>query len=229
MSRAPGGGLHRLEESLGYRFRDQSLLRRAVVHRSYSAERPDEPSYERLEFLGDAVLQMVVTEFVFTEYPDLEEGHMAKVRSASVSGNELALLAAQLELGPHLLLGKGEEASGGRSKSSILADVVEAVLAAVYLDGGLKAAREVILGLWEQRIRVWARQPGRRDFKTRLQELLARRGRQPEYQTVGEGPDHAMTFTSTVEVEGRVVGHGVGSSKKEAEQRAAGQALERLE
>ncbi len=229
MSRVPGEGLHRLEEALGYRFRDPSLLRRAVVHRSYSAEQPDEPSYERLEFLGDAVLQLVVTDFVFTEYPDLEEGHMAKVRSASVSGTELALLAAQLDLGPHLLLGKGEEGSGGRSKSSILADVVESVLAAVYLDGGLQAAREVILGLWEQRIRVWARQPGRRDYKTRLQELLARRGQQPEYRTVGEGPDHAMTFTSTVEVEGRVVGYGAGSSKKEAEQRAAGQALERLE
>jgi ribonuclease-3 len=217
-----------IEQSLGYRFRRPDVLRQALVHSSYAAEHGS-TSNERLEFLGDAVLQLVVTEFAFEEWEDLPEGELAKVRAASVSGAQLAAVARSLALGDYLLLGRGEEASGGREKESILADAMEAVLAAVYLDGGLDAARRVVVEHWEDRIRASAVEPGGRDFKTRLQELLARRGMRPRYRIAEAGQDHEKTFTATVEMDGDVIGTGVGRSKKEAEQQAAAEALAKLE
>lgn len=226
--RSVGGTASELETAIGYRFEERGPLERALVHSSYQSEHPELRSNERMEFLGDAVLQLVVTEFLFAEYPAMPEGTMAKARAASVSRDELATVARSLDLGRYLLLGRGEVTTGGRDKDSILADAMEAVICAVYLDGGLGEARRVILDLWRERLRHWAVHPGRGDFKTRLQELLATEGRQPEYQFVSEGPDHDKTFVVTVEVAGIPLGSGEGRSKKEAEQRAARQAIQHL-
>lgn len=217
-----------LESALGHRFADPSILDQALTHSSYAAEHPGVGFNERFEFLGDAVLQLAVTEFLFATYPELAEGKMAKIRAASVSGAELAEVARQLDLGTNLRLGRGEDASGGRAKESILADAMEAVLAAVHLDAGFPVAREVILALWEERVRSKAASPGRRDFKTRLQEILAASGRRPEYVMEGAGPDHARVFTAVVMIDGSERGRGTGRSKKHAQQEAARQALEHI-
>ena len=214
-----------LEAALGHHFADPSILTEALTHSSYAAEHAGIGHNERFEFLGDAVLQLAVTEFLFATYPDLPEGEMAKIRAASVSGRELTHVAGGLELGRYLRLGRGEEASGGREKESILADAMEAVLAAVHLDGGYPTARRIILALWEDRVRAKATAPGRRDYKTRLQEMLAVDQRRPQYQVEGDGPDHARVFTAIVRVEGEEWGRGSGRSKKEAEQAAARDAL----
>ena len=217
-----------LEARIGHRFQSPELLRLALTHRSVSADDPSRNDNERLEFLGDAVLQLIITDLLYEKYPQLAEGQMAKVRAAVVSRPTLAEVARSLDVGSHIDLASGEERSGGREKASILADTVEAIIGAVYLDAGIEAARRMILDFWEERVAERARQPGVRDYKTRLQEVLARDGRRPAYETVGTGPDHDRHFTATVSVEGTVVGSGEGSSKKEAEQAAAGRALESL-
>jgi ribonuclease-3 len=214
-----------LETALGHEFTDDSILAAALVHRSYTAEHPDIADNERHEFLGDAVLQLVVTDFLFKHYPSMREGEMAKVRAACVNRVELAAIARELGLGDHIAMGVGELASGGRKKDSILADAMEAVLCAVYLDAGLEASRHVILRHWTGLIRSKAQAPGGRDFKTRLQERLASRGLRPDYVIEDAGPDHAKVFRASVSVEGVVLGTGSGRSKKEAEQEAARQAL----
>lgn len=212
-------------ERLGYAFSDTTLLHSALVHRSYAAERSEQGDNERLEFLGDAVLQLVVTDYLYLNFPTLPEGKMAKVRAACVNKEELAEIARAIELDQHVLLGRGESASGGRTKDSILADAMEAVIAAVYLDRGIEAAREVVLRHWEALILSRAEDPGHRDYKTRLQEALAMRSLKPRYQVTEEGPDHAKVFSATLEIDGTVAGSGVGKSKKEAEQAAAQVAL----
>lgn len=217
-----------LEAALGHAFSSPSLLAAALVHRSYSAEHPEVEPLERLEFLGDAVLQMVVTDFLYRNCPGLLEGQMAMVRAASVNGTELAEVAAAIGLGPHLLLGRGEASSEGQAKDSILADAMEAVLAAVYLDGGWEAATRVILHHWSERLLRAAEEPGRADYKTRLQEVLAAEGRRPEYRLGDTGPDHDKVFQAEVRVDGRLLGEGQGGSKKEAQQAAAKVALDAL-
>jgi ribonuclease-3 len=201
-----------------------------MAHRSWCAETPGVKSNERLEFLGDAVLGLVVTDHIFRTYPELPEGELAKVRAAVVNAGALAELAAELDLGRALHLGKGEDASGGREKPSILADAMEAVIGAVYIDGGYDAARSLIMGLLGDRIEEAAAGPGGQDFKTRLQELAAQRFDQlPQYAVDDEGPDHAKRFFATVRIAGDVRGSGEGRSKKQAEQaaaRVAGQALQ---
>ena len=218
-----------IEARLGHDFRAPGLLVHALTHRSLESEQPTEPSNERLEFLGDAVLQLVVTDFLFDEYPELPEGQMAKVRAACVNRSELARIARRLDLGSDLRLGRGEESTGGREKSSILADGLEAVLAAVYLDGGITASASVIMKHWEALIREKATSPGRLDYKTRLQEVLAARAMTPVYEVDGDGPDHARVFQATVAVDGDLIGSGAGQSKKEAQQAAAKEALESLQ
>jgi ribonuclease-3 len=201
-----------------------------MAHRSWCAETPGVKSNERLEFLGDAVLGLVVTDHIFRTYPDLPEGELAKVRAAVVNAGALAELAAELELGRALHLGKGEDASGGREKPSILADAMEAVIGAVYMDGGYDAARSLVMGLLGDRIEEAAAGPGGQDFKTRLQELAARRFDQlPQYDVDDEGPDHATRFFATVRIAGDVRGSGEGRSKKQAEQAAARVAWEALQ
>ncbi|MDP8959624.1 MAG: ribonuclease III [Actinomycetota bacterium] len=217
-----------LEEPLGYRFSDRSRLRQALVHRSYLSEHEGEESNERLEFLGDAVLQLAVTDFLFDRFPQLPEGDMAKVRAGVVNAVTLAALAERLGVGEHLLLGKGEEATGGRVKDSILADAMEAVLGAVYLDSGYERVRQVILDLVGREVAQRVLQPGWRDYKTRLQEVLAKQGLRPVYQSRAEGPEHLRSFTASVAADGRELGRGLGPSKKRAEQRAAEEALRKL-
>ncbi len=213
------------EAALGHRFESPSLLRAALVHRSFAAEHVGVEDNERLEFLGDAVLQMAVTDHLFDTHPELAEGEMAKVRAAVVNGAELASVARELGLGELVQIGAGEEASGGRGKDSILADAMEAVLAGVYLDSDYPTARRVVLDLWRNRIERRAETPGGRDFKTRYQEVLAADGERPDYTVRGSGPDHAKVFEAEVRVGGRLTGAGTGRSKKEAEQAAARDAL----
>ena len=211
-----------LAERLGWRFGDLTLLGRAMAHRSWCAEVTGEESNERLEFLGDAVLGLVITDHVYRSYPDLPEGELAKVRASVVNSALLAEVASELDIGAWLRLGKGEDASGGREKPSILADAMEAVIGAVYLDGGWDAAAELVLSLLGKRIADAAAGPGGQDYKTRLQELAARTYDQlPRYLVDDEGPDHAKRFFATVYVGGVEQGRGEGRSKKQAEQAAA--------
>jgi ribonuclease-3 len=216
------GSLDALQERLGVRFADPELLRRSLAHRSWCSENGDVTSNERLEFLGDSVLGLVITRHVFDNFPQLPEGQLSEVRAGVVSARALAEVAAELELGEYLLLGKGEAAAGGRSKPSILADAMEAVIAVVYLDQGWEVARELVLRLLGSRIGVAAEGPGGRDYKTRLQELAAQLslGR-PRYVVEDDGPDHAKRFYATVHLTGVPYGAGEGRSKKEAEQEAA--------
>lgn len=211
-----------LAERLGRRFVDPELMLRALAHRSWCAETEGAVSNERLEFLGDAVLGLVVTDHLFRAYPDLPEGELAKVRSSLVNSEALAEVAGSLDVGAALLLGKGEGASGGREKPSILADAMEALIGAVYLDGGWEAAAQLVLGLLAERIEEAAAGPGGQDYKTRLQELAARRFDQlPRYEVDDEGPDHAKRFFARVYLAGKLAGRGEGRSKKQAEQAAA--------
>jgi ribonuclease III len=214
---------------LGRPFVDGALLAQAMAHRSWCAEVPGNLSNERLEFLGDAVLGLVVTDYLFRNYPDLPEGQLAQVRASVVNAEALAEVAEEIELGSDLRLGKGEDASGGREKPSILSDAMEAVIGAVYIDGGWEAARALVMRLLEARIVEGAAGPGGHDYKTRLQELSARTFEElPRYHHVAEGPDHAKRFSATVAVRGEIVGTGGGRSKKQAEQVAARMAWERL-
>jgi len=198
------------------------LLARALSHRSWCSECPGHESNERLEFLGDAVLGLVVTDYLFRTYPALPEGQLAQVRAAVVNAGALAEAAEELAIGPALRLGKGEDASGGREKPSILSDAMEAVIGAVYIDGGWAEAASLVMGLLGERITEAAAGPGGHDFKTRLQELAARQFDDlPRYDVSADGPDHAKTFSATVYVNGSACGTGQGRSKKQAEQSAA--------
>jgi ribonuclease-3 len=205
------------------------LLGPALVHRSWCAEHAGWRSNERLEFLGDAVLGIVVTDNLFRSYPDLPEGELAKVRASVVSAAALSEVAVELRLGEALLLGKGEDGSGGREKPSILADALEAVLGIVYMTSGPRRAAELIMRLLGERVAQAASGPGGQDYKTRLQELVARRfDGTPRYEVDDDGPDHAKRFFARVRVDGELRGEGQGRSKKQAEQSAARDAWERL-
>ncbi|MGH2723980.1 MAG: ribonuclease III [Actinomycetota bacterium] len=218
-----------LERALRVRFRDPHLYRMSLTHRSHAFERGTEETNERLEFLGDAVLGIVVTDLAYRRFPDLAEGELAKLRAATVNMITLADIARDLGLGEEILLGKGEELSGGRDKTSILADAMEAVLGAIYIDRGLQAATQVIERLFWPRMAAYARGEGDRDYKTGLQELAAQDvGMVPQYRIEEEGPDHDKRFTAAVFLAGRQLGSGRGRSKKEAEQQAAREAYVRL-
>lgn len=233
MSSVPPGPppppLEQLTSLLGFRFGDEGLLVQALSHRSWCAEAGGVPSNERLEFLGDAVLGLVVAEHCYRTYPELPEGSLAKVRAAVVNTHVLAEVAGELDLGRMVLLGRGEDSSGGRRKASILANSVEALIGAVYLDQGWDAAAGLVLRLLDSRITEAAAGPGAEDFKTRLQELVIRRaGQLPRYEVDGTGPDHARRYTARVFVDGTPVGSGEGRSKKDAEQAAARSAWDEL-
>ena len=215
-----------LEKLLDYEFTTPDFLIKAMVHRSFCAENPDAESNERMEFLGDSVLGLSVTTYIFDTYPDLSEGELSKLRASVVKADVLAEVANEIELGAALRLGKGEDASGGRLKPSILADALEALLAAVYFDGGWEAADKVVLHLFGDRIHNCSTGPGGSDFKTRLEELAAQRLEQlPRYRVDADGPDHSKHFVASVSIAGKPWGTGEGSSKKQAEQAAAQVAL----
>ena len=218
-----------MDRALGVSFDDAALRTAALTHRSYAFEHGTEITNERLEFLGDSVLGLVVTDMAYASYPDLPEGALAKLRAAIVNMVALADVARSLGLGDMVLLGKGEELSGGRDKSSILADALEAVFGAIYLDRGLDVARELIERLFRPRMEAYVRGEGDRDYKTILQELASQELRSmPEYRLEERGPDHEKEFTATVFVAGEALGTGMGRSKKEAEQQAAREAHARI-
>jgi ribonuclease-3 len=209
--------LHALGVPLGH-----DLLERALTHRSYAYENGGLPTNERLEFLGDSVLGLIVTDTLYRGHPDLPEGPLAKLRAAVVQMRALAGVARELQLGDYILLGRGEEGTGGRDKQSILADTLEAVIGAVYMDCGLATARELVHRLFDPVIASSARLGAGLDWKTSLQELTAARFLGvPEYRVDESGPDHQKFFRATARVSGRTFGSGAGSSKKEAEQQAA--------
>ena len=226
-----GVSVHTLEEKLGYTFRDRALLCEALCHSSYANEHRSEGvcSNERLEFLGDSVLSFVTAETLFARHGALPEGDLTRIRAALVCEQSLHEVARELELGRYLKLGHGEEAGGGRTRASILADATEAVFAAVYLDGGIDAARALICRVLLAREYEAAVEKKRRDYKTELQEFVQRKpDRKLTYRLVGEsGPDHNKTFAVEVLLNGEVIGCGEGHSKKEAEQMAARCAMER--
>ena len=218
-----------LAAAIGVEFANPELARLALVHRSYAFEQGLGETNERLEFLGDAVLGVVVTDVAYRAFPELSEGDLAKLRAATVNMYALAEVARELELGDLVQLGRGEEMSGGRDKTSILADALEAVLGAVYLDQGVDAAVALIRKLFEPRIHAYVRGEGGRDYKTGLQEAAsAELGTLPEYRLTESGPDHLKEFTATVFLAGEPWGQGSGRSKKEAEQEAAREAAEKL-
>lgn len=211
-----------LENRLGYRFDEPGRLELAVTHRSWCAEHDGGPSNERLEFLGDAVLSLVVADFLYRRFPDLPEGQMAKTRAAVVNASTLTALAVDMELGGHLRLGKGEDSSGGRSKPSIVSDALEAVIGAVYLDGGFESARDFVLAQLGDRVDEAASQPGARDYKTLLQEAAVRDGlASPVYDVSQTGPHHNRLFRAVVRIGDEVCGTGEGSTIKQAQRRAA--------
>jgi len=219
-----------LEEKLGYTFQNPALLENALTHSSCANEsRGKLQSNERLEFLGDSILGMIVADHLFRNHPDLPEGELTRTRAALVCEDSLVEVAEALGLGEYLRLGKGEEAGGGRQRPSIRADAVEAILAAVYLDGGIGSVRKIIQRYILSREVAGLTKP--RDYKTALQELVQREsGRVLQYHLTGEeGPDHNKRFFMEVLLNGASVGTGSGRSKKEAEQMAAKAAIEKLE
>ena len=219
-----------LEKAIGYQFKNITLLQNALTHSSYANEHWHDSlmSNERLEFLGDSILGMVVAEYLFNKHSDRPEGELTRLRADMVCETSLAQVAAQVGVGKHLLLGHGEERFGGRTRASILADAVESIIAAVYLDGGMEQAKKLILSF------VPANAPSQRyrnqDYKTALQELVQQKKEQVlSYVLASEsGPDHDKQFVTQVLLNGTVVGEGVGTSKKRSEQEAARVAIETL-
>ena len=219
-----------LEEAIGYRFRNLALLQNALSHSSYANERYHNSlmSNERLEFLGDSILGMLVADHLYRNFPDRPEGELTRMRADMVCERTLSKVANELKLGDHLLLGKGEEQGGGRSRNSILADAVESVIAACYLDGGMEAAVQFVQKFILVNVPVSRMQNV--DHKTALQELVQQKKHQVlAYRLVGEsGPDHDKQFVVELTLNGQLVGTGTGSSKKRAEQMAACEAIKKL-
>lgn len=219
-----------LEAAIGYRFKNITLLQNALTHSSYANEHWHNSlkSNERLEFLGDSILGMVVAEYLYKTFPDRPEGELTRMRADMVCEQTLSTVAARIELGRHLLLGNGEELGGGRTRGSILADAVESVIAASFLDGGMDAARQFIEKFIL--VEVPVKKLHNADYKTALQELVQQKKNQTlSYVLVGEsGPDHDKRFDVEVSLNGSVIGVGSGSSKKRAEQMAAKAALENM-
>lgn len=223
--------LKALQDALGYGFKDENLLRQALTHKSYLNEAPSPAGdNERLEFLGDAVLDLVISEHLLRNYPETAEGRLSKMRARVVSEAGLSRVARRLELGRYLLLGRGEERSRGRAKSSLLANALEAILAAIYLEGGLEAVTRTVTAIFREDLEALLDEAASADYKTALQELCQRDFEElPAYRVLREsGPDHEKVFEVELSIQGRVWGGGTGRSKKEAEQKAAREVLEKL-
>ncbi len=232
---SPEASYDELRAALGDPILDPGLLALALTHRSFAYENGGLPTNERLEFLGDSVLGVVVTDTLYRSHPDLSEGRLAKLRAAVVNARALAEVARTIDLGQYIFLGKGEESTGGREKASILSDTVEAIIGAIFLsggpaeEGGFQNASAVVHRLFDPMLVAAAELGAGLDWKTSLQELSASKDLGvPEYLIEDEGPDHAKTFTARVRVGDELYGHGVGRSKKEAEQQAAESAYRAL-
>ncbi len=221
--------LSKLEDALGYVFHDKELIRTALSHTSYANEvyKDTLRSYERLEFLGDSILGFATAEYLYHTFPTKLEGELTKIRAELVCEKNLAEVAHQINLGEYLLLGNGEEQGGGRNRASILCDVMEALIAAAFIDGGTQAAQGIVTRLI---IPMLSKVLNTHDYKTELQELVQRKRDQVLlYELIGEqGPDHCKEFTVRVLLNGEEVGRGAGTSKKRAEQAAAAQAIQKL-
>ncbi|OFW55715.1 MAG: ribonuclease III [Candidatus Solincola sediminis] len=218
-----------IEIILGVRFHDHELLHNSLTHRSYAhaSSMNSENTNERLEFLGDAVLDLVISDYMFCNYPELDEGELTRIRSFLVNMNSLSEMAREIGIGPYILLSREERADGGAEKSSILADTLEAVIGALYLDRGWNIAREVVLELVLNKLNEAVAGPLDYDYKSRLQEQVVKEtGTLPKYRLTEDGPAHRKIFHAAVYINGLIMGKGKGSSKKEAEQAAARQALE---
>jgi len=224
--------LTKLQQNLSLRLKDQSILQQALVHSSYVNENPGlaSGSNERLEFLGDAILGLIISKQLYQDFPSLAEGELTRLRAVLVRRDTLAQIARTIALGDYLFIGKGEEASGGRLKPANLAGALEAVIGAVFLDQGLAAAKKLVLKLFRDELQKIASQGAEVDYKSKLQELVqAKRQIAPTYHVIEEmGPDHAKEFTVEVRIGGTVLGRGSGKSKKLAETEAARSALQRL-
>lgn len=226
------GSFQDLEAALGYHFNDQGVLRKALTHSSHAHEQRTGEDNEQLEFLGDAILGFVVSDSLYRQYPDFSEGELSKLKGFFVSSANLVKYAEQLQLGTYLHLGKGEEKTGGRTKQALLVDAFEALLGAMYLDGGLDVTRRLIMRLAGPQILEIGGTSGQfMDFKTALQELLQKRSLGPcRYTLASEaGPDHQKLFTVEVELQGAIIARGIGLTKRAAEQAAAKHALEGFE
>ncbi|MDD3766037.1 MAG: ribonuclease III [Eubacteriales bacterium] len=223
--------MQELMKKLGYTFKDESLLATALTHSSFANENKKKgKSYERLEFLGDSILSFIVSTYIYNNFTDMPEGGLSKMRAALVCEQCLAKCSEKLDLGKHIILSKGEAMTGGRTRPSILADVMEAIIAAIYLDGGIDAAREFTLRTLESSIEQVRKGKGAfKDYKTALQEEVQQRDSVVEYIHIKEeGPEHSKIFTVEVVSNGKKLAVGRGRSKKDAEQDAAHKALERL-
>ncbi len=215
------------EEKLGYSFKDKSLLELALTHSSFANENKLKKNNERFEFLGDSVLGFVTAEYLFTEFKNRPEGEMTKLRAAVVCEKSLFKFAEQIDLGKYILLGRGEDSTGGRNRPSVVSDAFEAIIAAIYIDGGMEAVKPYILRFIKDAVK---RETSFKDNKSLLQEEIQKvKGNTLAYEEVGEeGPDHDKTFVFRVKLNGEIIGEGKGKSKKEAEQNAAGNALNKL-
>ena len=224
------GALADLQQSIFYAFKEPQLLERALTHKSFANENKVPYHNERMEFLGDAVLTLIVSEHLMRTCPDSTEGDLSRLRAAIVSEPALAAVSRAISLGAYLLLGKGEEQTGGRDKDSLLADALEALIAALYLDAGKDAAEMFILRFFDEVIKGSCASRTTLDYKTALQERCQERHKQlPEYRVASEtGPDHRKQFDVELLVKGRIYGRGTGRTKKEAEQKAAKEALDTL-
>ena len=223
--------LSSLENSLGYTFKKKSRLKEALTHKSYAHEKSRDASFnERVEFLGDAVLELIISEYLFISYPVYTEADLSRIKAYAVQESTLAQISKELDIGAYLLLGKGEEMTGGRKKASLLADAFEAILAAIYLDGGYKKAKEFTLGLLSCKIDELAETNFIFDFKTKLQEVAqAQFGVLPKYVIhKEEGPEHKKTFEVKVFVKDNFLGSGKGKTKKAAAQKAAEKGLNKI-
>ena len=216
------------EKNIGYSFKDTNHLKTALTHKSFIDEEPTSPTNQRYEFIGDTILDFDLSLFLFDNYPNLDEGSLTKIRSGAVDQNSLVNLAKEIDIGKFLFMSKPEESTGGRDKSSILEDAVEALIAAIYFDGGLEEVNKFISKFIYPLIDKLSKNPGQKDYKTRLQEYYAKKGQKVTYTAKSEGPDHNKQFNAQVILENKIIGKGIGKSKKNAEQMAAKDAFSKM-
>ena len=220
--------LKNFEKNIGYSFKDVEHLKIALTHKSFIDEEPTSPTNQRYEFIGDTILDFDLSLFLFDNYPNLDEGSLTKIRSGAVDQNALVNLAKEIDIGKFLFMSKPEESTGGRDKSSILEDAVEALIAAIYFDGGLEEVNKFISKFIYPLIDKLSKNPGQKDYKTRLQEYYAKKGQKVTYTAKSEGPDHNKQFNAQVILENKIIGKGIGKSKKNAEQMAAKDAFSKM-
>tara|TARA_B000000565_G_scaffold153293_1_gene116016 strand:+ start:1146 stop:1829 length:684 start_codon:yes stop_codon:yes gene_type:complete len=217
--------LSKLEKIIDYKFNDKKYLKIALTHKSYLDEQTDYLSNQRYEFLGDTILDFDLTLYLFNNFPNLDEGNLTKIRSSAVDQSSLVALGKKINIGDFIFLSKAEDSSGGRNKKSIIEDAVEALIAAIYFDGGLENVNKFVSKYIYPNIKELSQDPGKKDYKTRLQEHYAKIGKKVTYENTSTGPDHSKEFSSKVLLSDNVIGTGKGKSKKNAEQMAAKAAL----